>query len=320
MKEHYAVLEREENTLDNHNGNYKKTILSIGRRLLIYTIVFFVISFIPSVILREMQKDGVFITNLLYYTTTGIFLIAGALIGLLIWRFKRKHSLQQLVSIEAPKKMTLESFFLIVSALFGARFLSNMVLYVIDYIFTELGIPATVLIKTSPDIAISLVFVGYLCIVAPIVEELIFRGFIAFPIARYGKIFSIIFSSIIFSLFHANISQSVFTIFVGILFCYVAIEYGIRWSIIAHVINNFLLAIVFDLYIANEVKIGNVSLTMIVEFVGFLIVLVAFLNNFQKVRQYIHENKIDPEIKRYVLTRWHFILYIVALLYFIFRR
>ena len=87
---------------------------------------------------------------------------------------------------------------------------------------------------------------------APVVEEFIFRGFIGYRLERYGKVFTILFTALIFSLFHANITQEVFTFMAGIVFAYVAIEYGFQWAVVVHMMNNFIFAVVVDIYVAQN--------------------------------------------------------------------
>ena len=82
----------------------------------------------------------------------------------------------------------------------------------------------------------------YASIVAPITEELIFRGYVQGALSRYGKKFAILCSGLFFGIFHGNLIQTPYAFFVGLLLGYVAAEYHIGWAIGIHMFNNLVLA------------------------------------------------------------------------------
>ena len=82
----------------------------------------------------------------------------------------------------------------------------------------------------------------YASFVAPITEELIFRGYIQGALSRYGKKFSILCSALFFGIFHGNLVQTPYAFLAGLLLGYVAAEYHIGWSIGIHMFNNLVLA------------------------------------------------------------------------------
>jgi len=82
----------------------------------------------------------------------------------------------------------------------------------------------------------------YASFVAPIAEELIFRGYIQGVLSRFGKKFAILCSALLFGIFHGNLVQTPYAFFAGLLLGYVAAEYHIGWAIGIHMFNNFVLA------------------------------------------------------------------------------
>ena len=82
----------------------------------------------------------------------------------------------------------------------------------------------------------------YASFVAPVTEELIFRGYIQGALSRYGKKFSILCSAFLFGIFHGNLVQTPYAFLAGLLLGYVAAEYHIGWAIGIHTFNNFVLA------------------------------------------------------------------------------
>ena len=95
------------------------------------------------------------------------------------------------------------------------------------------------------DNEISFALVLYGSILAPIFEEIVFRGWCINLLKRYGKSIAIFVSALAFGLYHANIYQAIPAFIIGILFGYLTIKYESLWpSIVLHIINNSLSAII----------------------------------------------------------------------------
>ena len=78
-------------------------------------------------------------------------------------------------------------------------------------------------------------------ILAPVTEELLFRGVIQRQLQPYGKKFAILCSAFTFGIFHGNILQTPYAFLVGLVLGYVAMEYSIGWAMVLHMINNLVL-------------------------------------------------------------------------------
>lgn len=78
-------------------------------------------------------------------------------------------------------------------------------------------------------------------ILAPVLEEIVFRGIVMQSMRRFGDTFALIMSSMIFSLIHANFVQSPNAFLMGIVIGYFVLRSGsIKIGIYIHVVNNFL--------------------------------------------------------------------------------
>ena len=75
-------------------------------------------------------------------------------------------------------------------------------------------------------------------LVAPILEEIVFRGVIMNNLRKYGIRAAIIINSIFFALSHYNTDMIIPAFFPGIIFSYVAYKYSIRYSILIHFFIN----------------------------------------------------------------------------------
>ena len=74
--------------------------------------------------------------------------------------------------------------------------------------------------------------------VAPILEEIVFRGVIMNNLRKYGIRVAIIINSLLFGLSHYNIEMIVPAFLTGIIFSYIAYKYSIKYSILIHFFIN----------------------------------------------------------------------------------
>ena len=74
--------------------------------------------------------------------------------------------------------------------------------------------------------------------VAPILEEIVFRGVIMDNLRKYGIRVAIIINSLLFGLSHYNIEMMVPAFLTGIIFSYIAYKYSIKYSILIHFFIN----------------------------------------------------------------------------------
>ncbi len=78
-------------------------------------------------------------------------------------------------------------------------------------------------------------------ILAPIVEEIIFRKMIIDRLSRFGGTLAVVVSSVAFALIHTNLYQFPYALAVGILLGYVYLRSGeVKYTIVIHMIMNFL--------------------------------------------------------------------------------
>ncbi len=117
-------------------------------------------------------------------------------------------------------------------------------------------------------------------IIAPVVEELIFRGVIMHGLMRnYSKTTSVVVSGLLFALFHLNPWQFPATFVLGLLLGWLMIRtHNIGLAIIGHALNNLLvlLSITYHNQLESAVfgKI-NVAVTVIISVL--LVVIALFL-------------------------------------------
>ena len=82
----------------------------------------------------------------------------------------------------------------------------------------------------------------YASLLAPIGEELIFRGYVLNTLRPYGKRFAVLGSAFLFGVFHGNLLQTPYAFLMGLILGYVTVEYSLIWSVALHMFNNLVLA------------------------------------------------------------------------------
>lgn len=120
-----------------------------------------------------------------------------------------------------------------------ATFIITMISYMLLMVFQEeLASPDFSLSGVDNPVLMGIYFVC-LCIAAPILEEIIFRGYVLRSLQNYGNVFAILVSSILFGLYHGNLFQALPTAAFGIVLAYVAIRSNsLIPSICIHALNN----------------------------------------------------------------------------------
>ena len=134
----------------------------------------------------------------------------------------------------------------------------------------------------------------YASFFGPVSEELIFRGAGLRTFEKYGKIFAILMSSLLFGLFHGNFPQFFFATFVGIIFSYVTLEYSILWAMAFHIFNNLVIGDGLT-YVYSFLPDSAASLLhLIILLIGASIAAIFLFKNKTDIKRYVQENYAYP--------------------------
>lgn len=122
----------------------------------------------------------------------------------------------------------------------------------------------------------------YICLLGPVLEELIFRGVLLEGLRKYGNLFGIIMSAVMFGLMHQNIMQFLPAAVIGIVWGYTAVKSGsLIPSILLHILNNtmssLLLVVLPSIDLSNMNDISSLlKMTMPMIIIAGLISLFRF--------------------------------------------
>ena len=188
--------------------------------------------------------------------------------------------------------MSLKQVAIIIVLLLGCQFVFNQVANIFEVALNVIGFSAKKEVELATVGHHSIMYFLYAAFMGPLVEELVMRGGIAYRLQKYGKVFSIIFSAIVFGFFHMNFVQGVFAFLVGIMLAYIAIEYSFGWAVFFHVLNNFGFNLILGTFMTSmvgEAQAETISLTiMSIAAVASVILLGMFR---KQIVQYVQENR-----------------------------
>lgn len=118
--------------------------------------------------------------------------------------------------------------------------IGTMAAKLMELLFTMVGImPVLPTFAMPGTLPAQVLYLLRLCVLAPVLEELVFRGFLMQSLRRFGDSFALICSALIFSLAHANMIQMPNAFITGLAMGYFALHTGsLIPVIVAHVLNN----------------------------------------------------------------------------------
>lgn len=161
-------------------------------------------------------------------------------------------------------QMTLRAGVVIIAASIAIQLIIGIYGVGIEAILNQLGLSAMDQIKEASQLgmrSVSMLLYAGLC--APVCEELVFRGFVMRRLQPLGAKLAIIVSAVLFACAHGNIIQTPFAFFMGLLLGYIALRYGIKWSIAAHIFNNLGLSIGLQLIERLHIPFFMVAFTLL---------------------------------------------------------
>lgn len=95
-------------------------------------------------------------------------------------------------------------------------------------------------------------------LIAPIMEELVFRKYLIDRMVPYGQKAAVILSGLFFGLFHGNFYQFFYALLLGMVFAWIYSSTGrIRYNIMLHMLIN-LLGGVFPVVLSRGIDSGNI--------------------------------------------------------------
>lgn len=138
----------------------------------------------------------------------------------------------------------------------------------------------------------------YTILVAPLMEELVFRGVFYHRFRSYGKYFAAFWTAFFFALMHSNFLQFAPAFCMGIILFSIRDRYGLPYSILLHFCNNLLAILVNNLSQTSTLAQGLYSLFLLAGLGYAIYYLVKNRKSLAEERQYEKEHSLS--LKQYL--------------------
>lgn len=274
---------------------FRKDTAFATRNLVWYTLIMSVVTEMVSAMVSALTKTGGSSESLISEVTgtaASAGMIAGVLIGVFCL-FKIDGTKAEKIDIfqKSKRKMTAGAFSRFCIYMIMAQMVFSLIAAAAELILNQLGLSMdtlTELASVGSDMGIMMmIYAGF---VGPVVEELVFRGFLMRRFEKYGKGFAVIVSAVLFGVMHGNPLQIVFGTLVGLILGYIAIEYSIKWSIILHIANNFILGdVIGGLFGLLPDDVEGIAFTVFLG-IGFVIGFVLLIIRRKEWISWLKEN------------------------------
>ncbi len=212
----------------------RKQFSGIGLVMLIGTFVIYAVQIITLFVTRNVSavaENG----NLNFLVSMlPMYIIAYPIIFLM---FKKVP-----VQMQGEKKKMrvhhfLAAFLICYAGMYICNFVANMITMVIGMMKQDAVDNVMVDLIGSIHPAVNF-FIVVIC--APIMEELLFRKMIVDRTAKYGEGVAVVFSGLLFGLFHGNLVQFAYAFLLGAFFAFIYIKTkNIKYTIFLHMLINF---------------------------------------------------------------------------------
>lgn len=159
-------------------------------------------------------------------------------------------------------------------------------------------------------------------ILAPIMEELIFRKLVLDRLAGYGPAVAMFVSALVFGLAHGNFYQFFYAFLLGLIFAYIYLRTGkVRYSMMLHMMVNFCGSVIPILIMRvadeNEVAAILASVTQL-TFMGVFMLggLILFICKWKEIKTYVHGNTVRGWRRCLITSSGMILLYVCCVVLF----
>ncbi len=185
--------------------------------------------------------------------------------------------------------------------------------FVLSWIYSKIGLNYDIFeqfsVTPSNTLISNIAYLISIVIIPAIFEELLFRKAILNYSKKYGKAFAVVFSALIFGLFHMNLSQGIFAFLIGILFGIIAVQTSsIKLTVLLHFLNN--------LYAAFQVILSGFELEMFNNIILAVIIfsIIILIRNIPKIKNLKKEDfKVNKDCLL-ILKNYTFIISMILII------
>ncbi len=195
---------------------------------------------------------------------------------------------------------------------------STIIAYVTSFLNSVgVSVPTSDFSIHKPSVAAVMIQILYVVILAPLFEEIIFRGLIIKMLSPHSKTAAVLVSALAFGLMHGNIPQAASAFATGLIYAIIALKCGsIVPTMIIHGLNNL---IVNSPELLEGLGIKNMN--GVISLVEICVGLAGFLIWFTSYKYMIFETEKDTAMRKTqmqkVLTSPLLVIYLLLQVFYI---
>lgn len=278
-KEKEEISLKEKQAYELKKTKAKKFAFTIGIALILLIVLQVILAFISGLVLPSYLNGKL--------DNSTILVIENAIISILTMGLAAGFiNIYTDAEGEKPKELTSKNKFEIIFVGIG---LLAIVQFVLSFIYEKVGLDYNILESFSflpgNGIIDKIIYVVGLALIPAIFEELLFRKAILNYSKKFGNVFAVLFSAILFGLIHMNLNQGIFAFLMGLIFAVIAVKTSsIKLTVLLHFLNNLYAAM---LTILEEESLfygifNNIMIALIVVGIVMVIKNIPKLKNIKK--------------------------------------
>lgn len=212
--------------------------------------------------------------------------IAAALTGIAVLHAWKGNTYWKQEILAKEKKMDIRVFPCFLLFCMGAQMLSSLWISLLEVLMNISGKSVMPILEKVSGSSNNFSLFLYASLIAPIWEEVLFRGYILRTLRPYGKRFAVLGSALLFGLFHGNLLQTPYAVAVGLVLGYITVEYSIGWAILLHMFNNLVLADLLSRLTSSWTEMAAGMLNLFLFGGSAVISLLILIRNRRAIRAY----------------------------------
>lgn len=287
-----GVFEREE---------YQRSIKKVWLTGAVYAIVFQIIAMI-AMLIEIFHDPKLMQENKLDQVGSPYFIAVVA--GLFVIFVASSPHLRKTFFVNGHSKMTWQMFGILVSMMLLAQLLFIGYSTGLEALLNQFGLTATAELESASAGSETWSMFLYAGFLAPVTEEIVFRGFVLRSVQPYGTSAAILLSASLFGLYHLNIMQTPFAFAIGLILAVVALKFGIKWSMALHSFNNLILGDVFGRILEALPKQTSGIINTVVFLGGGLIGIWILWKKRDRIRDWYSRHHLRHHELRLLFCNW----------------
>ena len=246
-----------------------KSFLIKMKKVVNISILLFVFVFL-RIIIRFLIKNIINFPDEI--TSAIIYMLIGYVTDIPIIYYFVKNNKKRKYFIE-KEKLSIKSFI----SCFALMSFISIITSILFFIF-KLGLRkyGDEVLSSYPIQPLTIIFINIFStvIMAPIAEEIIFRGVIMNDLSEYGYKSTILINSVLFALSHTGIERVVMMFLFGIVFSYIAYKFSLKYSILLHMVWNLCFGLGNSVQSLGEAAIIITGISALILSIILLIVFI----------------------------------------------